>query len=59
MEDYYDITIPNKENKYDTFKRQYNFNEQLNIDFCCEVFDVDNTTMKKWIKQIKTENKTK
>jgi hypothetical protein len=59
MEDYYEIFIPNKENKYDTFKRQYNFNEQLNIDFCCEVFDVDNKTIKKWIKKIKTENKTK
>ena len=57
MEDYYNIIIPDKEDKYETFKRQYNFNEDLNIDFFCEIFDTDNTTMKEWIKQIKTENK--
>lgn len=59
MEDYYNIIIPDKEDKYETFKRQYNFNEDLNTDFFCEIFDTDNVTMKEWIKQIKIENKTK
>lgn len=52
----YNIFIPDKDCKIETFKRQYHFNPNMRADVAAEFMGVSVSTINRWKVKIKKEN---